>query len=139
MKFPLAQEISRHVRDKVCKFYKTPKPFQSPPLASIITTNESQNAHTVPKAIAIITSDPVECGSFSGCAGNDRVAERKSGQRLDLIGNSFTALLSPASLPYQEAPYNEHEECGFGIIFDDAESNCRDVEVSFACKLCEFR
>lgn len=43
LKFPLAQEVSRHVRDKVCKFYKT---------TSATVTSNAEGSQT-----ALITAD----------------------------------------------------------------------------------
>lgn len=79
MKFAIAQEISRHVRDKLCKFYNTNKTEQSP--TCTITSNEAREVQTEEKVIvenaetstsrssiksfALITSDSIKYPSMS--------------------------------------------------------------------------
>ena len=142
MKFPLAQEISRHVRDKVCKFYRTRETFQPSTITSTITSNEAQNIQNTPETFALITADSSKCESFGSCSGNDKVSESPSclddSQGLDLIESKFNDILSPTT-SYQVTTYNEHEESDFGMIINGVESPDKTVVISFTCKLCEFR
>lgn len=100
MKFPLAQEVSRHVRDKVCKFYKTTPP------AATVTCSEAESSQTTPKAL--ITSDEA--------AEHEKVG-------LDL---NFTEILSPSTFRIGEE---------FAMMIGDEQV----VEISFTCKVCDFR
>lgn len=117
MKFPLAQEVSRHVRDKVCKFYKT---HQSP--TCTVTSDAS-------KAFSLMTSDSIKFQSLA----NDKVPESLVA---DLIDNNFTDILSPTSFPLMSGSESEVNE--FGMIIDELQAE-QVVEVSFTCKLCDFR
>lgn len=102
MKFVLAQEVSRHVRDKACKFYS------------------SADAVKLPK-----------------------VPESPSG--LELIEGNFGDLLPPSTFALTPGAGNEGEENEFGLIIGELEGGAGEgdgeqvVEISFACKLCEFR
>lgn len=90
MKFAIAQEVSRHVRAKACKFYTKPATATS-------TTSAG----------------------------------------LDLIETNFSDILSPSTFAGNEAEENE-----FGMIIGELEGEGDEeqvVEISFACKLCEFR
>lgn len=142
MKFPLAQEISRHVRDKICKFYKMRETFQPSATTSTITSSEAQSTQTSPKTFALIASEPNKCESFASCSGNDKVPESPSclvdGQGLDLIESNFNDILSPTT-SYQVTNYNEHEESDFGMIISEVVSPDKTVVISFTCKWCEFR
>lgn len=92
MKFAIAQEVSRHVRDKACKFYTK-------------------------AATATATST--------------------SAVGLDLIETNFSDILSPSTFAGNVAEENE-----FGMIIGELEGEGDDeqvVEISFACKLCDFR
>lgn len=109
MKFALAQEVSRHVRDKACKFYSK----------TCTVTSSSP------------TSDPTKL---------PKVPESPSG--LELIESNFSDLLSPST--FALTPGNEAEENEFGMIIGELEGGAGEgeeqvVEISFACKLCEFR
>lgn len=111
MKFPLAQEVSRHVRDKVCKFYQT-----APPCT--VTSNEASTS------FFSIADDSIKFQSLV-----DKVAVD------DLIDQNFTELLSPSA--FRLTPSNENE---FEMIIDGLENEAKQVvEISFACKLCDFR
>lgn len=127
MKFPLAQEVSRHVRDKACKFYKT---IQSP-TCTITSDEAAQSSQTSPKAFSLITPDSIK---FQSC-GNEKVL----GQGLDLIENNFADLLLPSTFGLVSSNMNEEHE--FGMLIGDIGSSVEheEVEVSFACKLCGFR
>lgn len=73
MKFPLAQEVSRHVRDKVCKFYST----------------------TVPSLpTATVTSEAAVSSEFTEIS--PKVPENSTGQVLELDEN-FGEILSPTT------------------------------------------
>lgn len=140
-KFPLPQEVSRHVRDKVCKFYRTKNTVQSPTTTSTITSNEApQSIQT--SSLALITPNLNKCESFESFSVNDEVTENSSclvvGQRLDLIENNLTDILSPTT-SYQITTYNEHEESEFEMMLGEVESDEKTVEISFACKWCEFK
>lgn len=102
MKFPLAQEVSRHVRDKVCKFYKT---TQS---ATVTCNEEAENSQT---SKALITSDTMT---------NEKVG-------LDL---NFTEILSPSTFRIGEE---------FAMMIGEVASVEQVVEISFTCKVCDFR
>lgn len=116
MKFPLAQEVSRHVRDKVCKFYSTGNSLESPATTSI-TSKASTSTATYPIKLAEAL---------------DHAKVSESTPRLipDNIDNTLNDILSPAS--FVITPENEHE---FGLIIEQIE---QEVEVSFTCKLCDF-
>jgi hypothetical protein len=95
IKFALAQEVSRHVRDRACKFYS-----KSAAAASTCT----------------ITKVPESPGR-------------------DLIETNFD-LLSPSFAG------NESEENEFRLIFGELEGTEGEeqvAEITFTCKLCEFR
>lgn len=106
MKFPFAQEVSRHVRDKVCKFYRT---FESP--TCTVTANE----------VHVPTTDSITYR---------KAPESPSRLGLDL---NFTDLLSPGKFQGYE---NE-----FGMIIGEMANGVEDqvAELSFRCKLCDFK
>lgn len=138
MKFPLPQEVSKHVREKVCKFYWTSGNVQSP-VTCTITSNDLASPDSPSKAFALITSDSIKfqtAGSFT--ADEDKVSESPSrlvvGQELELIENNLVDILSPTSFTS-----NDNEESEFGILIGAMVGEEQVVEVSFTCKLCEFR
>lgn len=102
MKFALSQEVSRHVRDKACKFFT--------------------------KSCTVTSSDPL------------KLPESPSG--LELIESNFGDILSPSTFAMTTG--NEAEENEFGMIIGELEGGEGEgdeqvVEITFACKLCEFR
>lgn len=110
MKFPLAQEVSRHVRDKVCKFYSTT--VQSLP-TSTVTSNAAEPSKFTESLLKVPESP-----------------SPATGHALEL--NSFVEMLSPTSF--------ETVDNAFGMIIDDeiaAEEHI--IEVAFSCKMCSFR
>lgn len=129
MKFPFAQEVSKHVREKACKFYSPSKTIQSKPPSSTITSGSSRSSSS-----ALTT--PGDSIKFSETL--VKVPENSSravviGQGLDLIETNFTEILSPTSFT-TGADENEFRM----IIGDDIGNEEHIVEVSFSCKLCEF-
>lgn len=125
MKFPLPQEVSRHVRDKECNFYRTKKAVQSSATSTITS-----------KDFFASTPDSIKIQSGSE---NEKVSDLSPsrivvGQGLELIENNFVDLLPTTS--YQGTSGVENE---FGMIIDEMEGGEQGVQVSFACKLCEFR
>lgn len=110
MKFPLAQEVSRHVRDKVCKFFSAT--VQSLPTSTV-------------------TSNAAEPSEFAGSL--LKVPESPStGQGLELIENTFVEMLSPTAFATVDS--------AFGMIIDEEIAGEEHiVEVAFSCKLCDFR
>lgn len=139
MKFPLAQEVSRHVRNKVCKFYWTSGAVQSPATCTI-TSNDPASPNSPSKAFALMTSDSIKYENPGSFTGNDKVPESPSrlvvGQGLELIESNLVDLLSPTS--FALTTNNENEETEFGILIGGMASEEQVVEVSFTCKLCEF-
>lgn len=137
MKFPLAQEVSRHVRDKVCKFYSNNdrKIVQSSPTCTV-TSNETQKS-------SLISPDSIKLENMASSV-NEKVPESLSRlvveQSLELIENNFTDILSPSSFTLTSTG-NETEENEFGMIIGelgDAGDEEIIVEVCFKCKLCDF-
>jgi hypothetical protein len=122
-KFPLAHEVSRHVRAKACKFYKT---IQSP--ACTITSDEVAQSSSC-KGFSLITPDTIKFQS-------EKVPECLE-QGLDLIDGNFTDLLSTSTFGLVSSSVNDEHE--FGLMIGDIGSEHEEVEVSFACKVCGFR
>lgn len=140
MKFPLAQEVSKHVREKVCKFYWVSGAVQSPATCTI-TSNDQASHNSQSKAFTIITSDSIKNQNQGSFSDNDKVHQSPSrlivGQGLELIENNLVDILSPTSFALTTS--NENEEIEFGNMIDAMVSEEQVVEVSFTCKLCEFR
>lgn len=116
MKFPLAQEVSRHVRDKLCKFYSSGNALQSPATSTVTS-----------KAFVSTTSHST---TFQGLE-NEKVNESPSRLASDLIESNITDILSPTSFDIKLG--SDHE---FGLIIEQIE---QEAEVSFTCKVCDFR
>lgn len=72
MKFPFAQEVSRHVRDKVCKFYSTTAP-------ALPTSTVTSSAGIKSEFTESLT----------------KVPESATGQTLALDESNFGEILSP--------------------------------------------
>ena len=84
-KFVFPQEVSRHVRDKVCKFYNSTKTIQSPTttvLASVTTptietpaatstASTSKVSSSVDVFSTLITTDSIKFASLVNCSRND--------------------------------------------------------------------
>lgn len=117
MKFAIAQEVSRHVRDKACKFYGA----HSKALSTCTVTSS-----------ALATSD-----SMKFLTSNDKVPESPTG--LDLNESNFSDILSPSTFALSTS--NEAEEIEFGMIIEELAGGEDEqvFEVCFSCKLCEFR
>jgi hypothetical protein len=132
MKFPLAQEVSRHVRDKVCKFLQSPKTPQS---STCTITSSDQLSSVTSGAFALIASDSINFQSLESGSESDRVPSGVvAGAELDLIETNFAEVLSPASFQMSSSTDN-----AFGMMIGEVRNEEQAVEVSFACKLCEFR
>lgn len=132
MKFPLAQEVSRHVRDKLCKFYKT----QTSATSTITSDNQTSSGSSKPFNLIAINSIKPES------LGNEKVLDSSTelmvSRELSLIENNFTDdILSTAS--FRLSSSNEIEDNEFGMIIEEIEEEEQVVEISFACKLCEFK
>jgi hypothetical protein len=166
MKFAIAQEISRHVRDKLCKFYNTNKTEQS--TTCTITSNEGGEVQTEAKVIvenaetstskssiksfALITSDSIKYPSMSIENDDDdddkvptttieSVEEESPSQGIDLIENNFSDILSPSAFQISEVRSNETDEDNeYGMIICEKDNKVEQiVEIQFTCKLCGFR
>lgn len=163
MKFAIAQEISRHVRDKLCKFYNTNKTEQS--TTCTITSNEGGEVQTEAKVIvenaetstsqssiksfALITSDSIKYPSMSIENDDDddkvptieSVEEESPSQGIDLIENNFSDILSPSAFQISEVRSNETDEDNeYGMIIGEIDNKVEQiVEIQFTCKLCGFR
>lgn len=152
MKFAIAQEVSRHVRDKLCKFYNT-----NQSTTCTITSNEGvkeavdtvmKNAETSTsqKTFALITSDSIK---FTSIDGDDKVTvvEESPSQGLDLIENNFTEILSPSAFQINVSTNEtvleedvEEDDNEFGMIIGEIDSNDGQVvEIVFKCRICSFR
>ena len=124
MKFPLAQDVSRHVRDKVCKFYSVQTP-------TCTVTSQTTSSLEVSDSIQQQESEKV----------SESLSRHIVGPTLDLIETNFTDILSPSTFPLTSTG-NETEENEFGMIIGELDHEGEEealVEVSFTCKLCEFR
>lgn len=158
MKFAIAQEISRHVRDKLCKFYNTNKTEHI--TTCTITSNEAaggegaaaeteaivENAETSTsqssiKTFAIITSDSIKYPTMVD-DNKVHIKEESPSQGLDLMENNFTDILSPSAFQIT-VPCNddtEEDDNEFGMIIGEIDNNEEQVvEILFSCKLCDFR
>lgn len=89
-KFVFPQEVSRHVRDKVCKFYNSTKTIQSPTTTeerSITTTTATATLTTTTPSTTsnvsssddvfstLITTDSIKFASLVNCSRNDDKVE----------------------------------------------------------------
>ncbi|KAL7029915.1 hypothetical protein ACKWTF_006428 [Chironomus riparius] len=164
MKFAIAQEISRHVRDKLCKFYNTNKTEQS--TTCTITSNEGGKVQTEEKVIvenaetstsqssiktfALITSDSIKYPSISMENDDDddkvpttsieSVEEESPSQGIDLIENNFSEILSPSAFQISETRNNETDEDNeYEMIIGEIDNKVEQiVEIQFTCKMCGF-
>lgn len=132
MKFPLAQEVSRHVRDKLCKFYKT----QTSTTSTVTSISQTSSGSTEPFKVNAV--DSIKHRNLD----NEKVLGSSSdlmvGQGLCLIENNFTDdILSTTS--FRLSSSNEIEDNEFGMIIKAIEEEEQVVEISFTCKMCEFR
>ncbi|XP_070502535.1 zinc finger protein 33A isoform X3 [Chironomus tepperi] len=162
MKFAIAQEISRHVRDKLCKFYNTNKTEQS--TTCTITSNKVgdsqtegkvivENAETsTSKSFALITSDSIKYPSMTieNDDDDDKVPtptiesvddeEESPSQGIDLIENNFSDILSPSAFQISEVRSNETDDDNeYGMIIGEIDNKVEQiVEIQFTCKMCGF-
>lgn len=141
----MAQEVSQHVRNKLCKFFNTNKTEQSTTTCTI-TSNEVEKAiggtlgaenaetstsQTSVKTLPLISSDSIKYPS----AENDKVSESPT-EGLDLLDSNFTDILLPNA--FQINTNNDSKE--FGTVTDEIDSNDQQVaEILLSCKLCKFR
>jgi hypothetical protein len=143
MKFTLSQEISQHVRNKLCKFFNSNRPEQSTTkLCTTITSNETvlENADT--------SSSPTSTTTFSLITANsikytseacDKVQEEEEEEDdaptdLDMLDNNFTDIL----LNCNDGSNVLDKE--FGTVIGEIENSEEQiVEILFSCKICEFR
>lgn len=133
MKFALPQEISRHVRDKVCKFYNLNKAIQSSPTCS---SSEGATTSQTTTKFPVITSNSIKYQTLVDCgADNDKVLESPCimSQDMDLIENNLNDILSPT---FQMNTSNDND---FETIIGEIDANEQAVEIHFTCKLCTFR
>lgn len=99
MKFAIAQEISRHVRDKLCKFFSTNRTEQS--TTCTITSNEeaqtqgaAENAetstsHSSIKTFALITPDSIKYPSMNMENDDDKVPALESvEEKMEVVSES---------------------------------------------------
>lgn len=169
MKFAIAQEISRHVRDKLCKFYNTNKTEQSTTCtitsnevgdiqteAKVIVENaETSTSHSSIKSFALITSDSIKYPSMSTenddndddddnkvpTTSIESIEEESPSQGIDLIENNFSDILSPSAFQISEVRSNETDEDNeYGMIIGEIDNKVEQiVEIQFTCKMCGFR
>lgn len=133
MKFPFAQEVSRHVRDKLCKFYKT----QTPTTSTVTSISQTSSPGST-KPFKLIAVDSIKHKSLVDEKFLGTTTELMVAQGLGLIESNFTDdILSTTS--FRLSSSNEIEDNEFGMIIEAIEEDEQIVEVSFACKLCEFR
>jgi hypothetical protein len=141
----MAQEISQHVRNKLCKFFNTNKTEHSTATCTI-TSNEAEKAivgalgaesaepstsQTSTKTFPLITPDSIKYPSVE----NDKVSESPT-EGLDLLDSNFTDMLLPNA--FQINTNNDGKE--FGTVIGEIDNNDQQVvEILFSCKLCEFR
>lgn len=134
----MAQEISQHVRNKLCKFFNTNQTEQSTTTCTI-TSNEAEKAivetvgaesaepsasPTSTKTFPLITSDSIKYPSEE----NDKVSESPT-EGLDLLDSNFTDILLPNAFQNND-----------GTVIGEIDNNDQQVvEILFTCKLCEFR
>lgn len=142
LKFAMAQEISQHVRNKLCKFFNTNKTEQSTTTCTI-TSNEAEKAiveavgaksaepstsQTSTETFPLITPDSIKYPSEE----NDKVSESPTEGLNDLLDSNFTDILLPNA--FQINTNND------GTVIGEIDNNDQQVvEILFSCKLCEFR
>lgn len=140
MKFAMAQEISQHVRNKLCKFFNMNKTEHSTTTCTI-TSNEAEivgaeNAEpltfqTSTKSFTLITPDSIKHPSVE----NDKVSESPT-EGLDLLDSNFTDVLLPNA--FQISSNSDGKE--FGTIVGEIDNHDQQVvEILFSCKICNFR
>jgi hypothetical protein len=164
MKFAIAQEISRHVRDKLCNFYNTNKSSERPATCTIASNEggaaaaaavaaQVESAETsTSKTFALITSDSIKYPSMENdddkvrattVAEEEEEEEESPSQGIELIENNFTDILSPSAFQISNVANNETDEDDdneFGMIIGEIDNKVEQiVEILFSCKLCEFR
>ncbi|KAG5683278.1 hypothetical protein PVAND_012568 [Polypedilum vanderplanki] len=156
MKFAIAQEISRHVRDKLCKFYNTNRAEQS--TTCTITSNEggtekapeveveSAETSTSKQTFALITSDSIKYPSTENdddkvhvtTVANDEEEESPSQgiemDNFDLLSSAFQI----SNVTNNETDVDDDNEFGMIIGEIDNKMDGQIVEILFTCKICEF-
>lgn len=138
----MAQEISQHVRNKLCKFFNTNQTEQLTTTCTI-TSNEAEKAIlgaenaepstslTSTKTFPLITPDSIINESVE----NDKVSESPT-EGLDLLDSNFTDILLPNA--FQINTNNDDKE--FATVIGEIDNNEQQVvEILFSCKLCDFR
>lgn len=158
MKFAIAQEISRHVRDKLCKFYNTNKAEQS--TTCTITSNEekteaaaeqaevevkSAETSTSKQTFALITSDSIKYPSTDDdkvhvtTATNEDEEESPSQgiemDNFDLLSSAFQI----SNVTNNETDEDDDNEFGMIIGEIDNKVDGEIVKILFTCKICDFR
>lgn len=137
MKFTLSQEISQHVRNKLCKFFNS-NSRRRRSVETTITSNETvalQNADTsssptLTTTFSLITANSIKYSSEEAC---DKVQENE--EDLDMLDNNFTDILMNCN-----DGSNVGLEKEFGTVIGEIENSEEQiVEILFSCKICEFR
>lgn len=139
----MAQEISQHVRNKLCKFFNTNQTEQLTTTCTI-TSNEAEKAilggenaeastsQTLRKIFPLITPDSIIEESVE----NDKVSTESPTEGLDLLDSNFTDILLPNA--FQINTNNDDKE--FATVIGEIDNNDQQVvEILFSCKLCDFR
>jgi hypothetical protein len=140
MKFTLSQEISQHVRNKLCKFFNSSRSVEkqsTTKLCTTITSNETvlENADTsssptLTTTFSLITANSIKYSS-EAC---DKVQDAPT-EDLDMLDNNFTDIL----LNCNDGSNALEKEFGTVVIGEIENSEEQIVEILFSCKICEFR
>ena len=119
MEFPMAHEISKHVRNKKCKFFS--KTSKSAVRTSTITSSEAPAR----KSLSPENLEPTEMyENLEMLEDSNEAAEPGP----SLTDDQFTEILSPPA--FKEAADGNQ----FDIVIEE-----QVVEVDFDCKICDFR
>lgn len=141
----MPQEISQHVRNKLCKFYNTNRTAeQSTTTTCTLTSNEAvENADastspTLAKTFPLITSESIKVKYPS--ATNDKVSDSPI-QDLDILDNNFTDILLTNTFQMSTNSVPEEEvDKEFETVIAEIDNNEKQaVEILFSCTICQFR
>lgn len=142
----MPQDVSQHVRNKLCKFYNTNRTAEQSTTTCTLTSNEAvdlENADvstspTMAKTFPLITSESIKYPS----ATNDKVSDSPI-QDLDILDNNFSDILLTNT--FQMGTNNVPEEEDVGKEFEtviaeiDNSNEKQVVEILFSCTMCQFR
>lgn len=141
----MPQEISQHVRNKLCKFYNTNRTAEQSTTTCTLTSNEAvdlevKNAEastspTSAKTFPLITTESIKYPSTT----SDKVSNSPI-KDLDILDNNSTDILLTNTFQMGTNNVPEDVDKEFETVIAEIDNNEKQVvEILFSCTMCQFR